>query len=108
MKKILTKVALPAMLAVSTLGIGAVVATVPASAVTAKAPVTLKGTVTKAQASKSTFWFSVGTKSYRVSYSSMTKFTTLTSASLVKGKSVSVTGTYVGKSTSVIKATSIS
>ncbi|HVA51932.1 MAG TPA: hypothetical protein VNF05_00310 [Acidimicrobiales bacterium] len=109
MKKIFTKVVVPSMLAVSTLGIGAVVATMPASAAaTAKAPVTLSGTIAKAQAAKSTFWFKVGTKSYRVIYSSTTKFTKGTATSLVKGTAVKVTGKYVGKSTSVLKATSIS
>ena len=109
MKKIFKSVVVPSMLAASTLGIGAIVATVPASAAaTAKAPVTLTGAVTKAQAAKSTFWFKVGTKSYRVSYSTKTKFTKGTAKSIVKGTSVTVTGTYMGKSTSVLKATSIS
>lgn len=110
MNKIFTKVVVPSMLAMSTLGIGAVVATMPASAAstTAKAPVTLAGTVSKAQASKHTFWFTIGTKTDRVIYSSSTKFTKGTSASLVKGTAVTVTGSYVGKSTSVFKATSIS
>jgi len=110
MKKIFTKVVVPSMLAASTLGIGAVVATVPASAAstTAKAPVTLTGTVSKTEAAKSTLWFTVGTKTYRASYSSSTKFTKGTSASLVKGASVTVTGSYAGKSASVLKASSIS
>lgn len=113
MKKIFTKVIVPSMLAVSTLGVGAIVTTVPAGAASskatvAKAAVTLTGTVTKAQAAKSTFWFTVGVKTYRVSYSTTTTFTKGTAAALVKGASVSVTGKYVGKSASVVKATSIS
>lgn len=113
MNKIFTKVVVPSMLAMSTLGIGAVVATVPSSAATtatktAKAAVTLTGTVSKTQATHRNFWFTVGTKTYRVIYSSSTKFTKGTSVSLVKGTAVTVTGSYVGKSTSVFKATSIS
>lgn len=110
MKQIFTKVVVPSMLALSTLGIGAVVATVPASAAstTAKAPVTLTGTVTKAETAKSTFWLKVGTKTLRVIYSSSTKFKKGHGTSLVKGAVVTVTGTYAGKSTSVFKATSIS
>lgn len=112
MKKIFTKVVVPSMLALSTLGIGAVVATVPSGATTttakSKAAVTLTGTVSRAQATKHTFWFKVGTKTYRVIYSSSTKFTKGTAKSLVKGAAVTATGTYAGKSTSVLKATKIS
>lgn len=110
MKKLLTKVVVPSMLAMSTLGIGAVIATTPASAAAhvVKAQTTLTGTVSKAQSSKSTFWLTVGTKTYRVVYSSSTKFTKGTAASLVKGTAVSAKGSYAGKSTTVLKATSIS
>lgn len=112
MNKIFTKVVVPSMLALSTLGIGAVVATVPASAAstTAKAAVTvtLTGTISKGQPSKSNFWLKVGTKTDRVIYSSSTKFAKGTAKSLVKGATVTVTGSYVGKSTSVFKASSIS
>jgi hypothetical protein len=110
MKKLVTKVVVPSMLALSTLGIGAAVSALPASAAStaAKAPVTLTGKVLKAQATKDTFWLTVGTKTYRVVYSATTKFTKGSASLLVKGASVSATGTYAGKSTSVVKATSIS
>ena len=110
MKKIFTKVVVPSMLAMSTLGIGAIAATAPAGAAShaAKAPATLTGTVSKTQAAKSTFWLTVGTKTYRIIYSSSTKFTKGSATSLVKGTAVTAKGTYTGKSTTVLKATSIS
>jgi hypothetical protein len=126
----IAKMILPAMVAVSSLGIGAAVVAGPAGAsttttvvkkapVTKKAPViktataakgtpvTITGTVTKTLAAKDTFWLKVGVKTYRAAYSSSTKFTKGTASALVKGLSVSVTGTYVGKSVSLIKASSI-
>ncbi len=110
MKKLVTKVVVPSMLALSTLGIGAAVSAIPASATTTatKAPVTLTGKVLKAQATKHTFWLTVGTKTYRIVYGATTKFTKGSASLLVKGASVAATGTYVGKSKTVLKATSIS
>ena len=105
------KVVLPVTLAVGALGLGAV-ATIPAGAAT-KAPhvthatATLTGTVVRSNIAKGLVWFKVGTKTYRASFTSATKFTKGTSASLIKGASVTVTGKYVGKSTSVLVATSI-
>lgn len=109
------KMALPVALAVSTLGMGVVATVTPAAAATkakAKAavvkPVTLTGKIVRTQATKHVFWFKVSTKEYRAVYSATTKFTAGSAASLVKGKTVTVTGTPVGKSSAVIRATSIS
>jgi hypothetical protein len=111
----IAKIILPAVLSVGTLGAAALTATAGASTTTtvthakaAKGAVSLTGTVVKAQASKKVFWFKVGAKTYRASYSATTTFTKGTAASLVKGAAVTVTGSYVGKSSSVIVATSIS
>ncbi len=107
------KVVLPAVLAVGSLGLGTL-ATIPAGASTkahhttkAVASVTLTGSVVRANITKGLVWFKVGAKTYRASFTSATKFTKGTSASLVKGASVTVTGKYVGKSKSVIVASSI-
>ena len=105
------KVVLPAVLAVGSLGLGAL-ATVPAGAST-KAPHTtsatasLTGKVARSNVAKGMFWLKVGSKTYRVNFTSATKFTKGTSTSLVKGAAVTVSGKYVGKS-SVIAASSIS
>lgn len=115
----IAKVLVPTMLAVSTLGMGVAIVAGPAGASTktkttiakkaavAKPAVTLTGTVTKVLATKDTFWFTVGTKTDRVAYSAKTPFTKGSAAVLAKGLSVTVTGSYVGKSTSLIKAKSI-
>lgn len=114
------KTIVPALVAVSSLGAGAAIAgastttTMKAHApkttvTTAKKPVvvTLAGSVTKVLAAKDTFWMKSGVKTYRVAYSKTTTFSKGAAASLVKGLSVTVTGSYVGKSVSLIKATSI-
>ena len=111
------KIALPVALAVSTLGMGVATIATPAGAATkakAKAKVvtvkseTLTGTIVRTQAAKHVFWFKVTTKEYRAVYGVTTKFMAGSTASLVKGKTVTVTGTPMGKSGAVIKATSIS
>ncbi len=130
------KAILPAVVAVSSLGVGAALVAAPAgastkapatksaavakkapatkkapvvkkTAATKSAPVTIAGTVTKDLTAKDTFWFKAGTKTYRAAYSSTTKFTKGSAAAIVKGLAVTVTGTYVGKSVTLIKATSI-
>lgn len=108
MKKTFAKVVIPTLLVAGSMGMG-LVATVPAGAAstTAKAAPTLTGVIAKIQASKDVFWIKVGVKTYRVDYSATTKFTKGTAATLAKGKSVSVSGKYVGKSTVVVDALSI-
>lgn len=118
------KAILPAVVAVSSLGVGAALVAAPAGAstkapitksaaaakkapVAKSAPVTIAGTVTKVLAAKHTFWFTAGTKTYRAAYSSTTTFSKGSAAAIAKGLTVSVTGTYVGKSVTLIKATSI-
>jgi hypothetical protein len=106
------KAFLPAIVAVSSLGVGAAVVAAPAGAATKSAAVTkpvvtLTGTVTKVLAAKHTFWFKVGAKTDRVAYSTKTTFTKGSAAALAKGLSVTVTGSYVGKSTSLVSAKSI-
>ena len=126
----IAKVILPAMVAVSSLGLGAALVAVPAGAsstttavkkapatkkapVTKKAPatkkalVTITGTVTKTLPTKHTFWLKVGVKTYRAAYSSATTFSKGSASAIVKGLSVTVTGSYVGKSHSVIEASRI-
>jgi|GEM_PF-1040827 len=110
----IAKIVLPAMVAVSSLGLGAAIVAAPAGAAakTAKTAVaaktvTLTGTVTKTLAAKSTFWLKVGAKTYRVAYSAKTPFTKGSAAALAKGLSVTVTGSFVGKSTSLVKASHI-
>ena len=105
------KVVLPAVLAFGSLGL-ATLATVPAGASTkaphaVKAAATLTGKVSRVNVAKGMFWFKVGAKTYRANFTAATKFSKGTSASLIKGATVTVSGTYVGKS-SVIAATSIS
>ena len=111
----IAKMALPVTLAVSTLGMGVAATMTPAAAATkakAKAAVvkseTLTGTIVRTQAVKHVFWFKVSTKEYRALYSVTTKFTVGSTASLVKGKTVTVTGIPMGKAGAVIRATSIS
>lgn len=108
----IAKIALPALLTVGSLGLGTL-ATIPAGASTkpahtVKASVTLNGSVVKTNVAKTIFWFKVGAKTYRASITSTTKFVKGTSASLIKGAAVTVTGHYVGKSKSVLVASSIS
>jgi len=117
------KVVLPVVLAVGSLGLGTI-ATTSASASTkvhhaakahaavkahpaVKATVSLTGSVVKVNITKGAFWFKVGAKTYRASFTSATTFKKGTSASLVKGAIVSVTGKYAGKSSSVVIASSI-
>ena len=112
----ITKALLPAIVAVSSLGVGAAIVAAPAGAATkattktataAKPAVTVTGTVTKVLAAKHTFWLKVGTKTDRVAYSVSTPFTKGSAATLAKGLPVTVSGSYVGKSTTLIKAKSI-
>ena len=116
----IAKILLPAVLSVGTLGAAALTATAGASTTTtsthAKAPthttaakgtVSLAGTVVKAEASKDVFWFKDGAKTFRADYKTA-KFAKGSAASLVKGAKVTVSGRYIGKSSSVIEATSIS
>jgi hypothetical protein len=114
-KNQIARILLPAVLSVGTLGV-AVAATAPAGAATkpshathaaVKASTTLTGSVTKAQAAKGVFWVKGSATTVRVKYSAKTTFTKGTAASLVKGATVTVTGHYAGKSTTVFLATSI-
>jgi len=101
---------LPVVLLVGSLGLGALVAA-PAGATTktahtASATSTLSGTIAKTQPAKSTFWLTVGSKTYIVQYKHAT-FSAGTSASLVKGARVSVTGRLAGKKKLTVLATSL-
>ena len=115
MKKTFMKFVVPTMLVASSLGMGAVVATVPAGASSkttivkshAQSHETLTGKVIKTDVAKKMFWFKVGTKTYRADYTATTPFTKGTASSLVKGLSVTVVGTALGKSHTVLRATSI-
>ena len=108
MKNTFAKVVVPTLLVAGSMGMG-LVATVPSGAASTKvnAVPRLTGVIAKIQSSKDVFWIKVGTKTYRVVYSASTKFTKGTAATLAKGKSVSVLGKYVGKSTVVVDALSI-
>ena len=113
MKSKFAKVVLPTVIAIGSLGLGAV-AVVPAGATTkthtkiaAPASVKLTGTVVKAEVAKGLVWLKVGAKTYRASFTKSTKFTKGTAHSLVKGASISVTGRYVGTSKALLAATSI-
>ncbi len=116
----IAKIVLPAVLSIGSLGAAALATTAGATTTTvkhttttvkhapvAKAPVTLKGSVVKAQAAKDVFWFKDGAKTFRVSYTAKTTFAKGTAKSLVKGAAVTVTGVEVGKAGAVIRATSI-
>ncbi|HET9089616.1 MAG TPA: hypothetical protein VFN54_04870 [Acidimicrobiales bacterium] len=118
----IAKIILPAVLSVGTLGAAALTATAGATTTTTathaktktthptatkSAVVTLRGAVVKTEASKDIFWFKDGAKTYRVDFKAA-KFTKGHAASITKGAIVTVTGHYVGKSTSVILATSVS
>ena len=118
----IAKIILPAVLSVGTLGAAALTATAGATTTTTathaktktthptatkSAVVTLRGAVVKTEASKDIFWFKDGAKTYRVDFKTA-KFTKGHAASITKGAVVTVTGHYVGKSTSVILATSVS
>lgn len=108
MKKSFAKVVVPVLMVVGSTGMGLVATTsAGASSAPAKSAPNLTGVIAKIQASKDVFWIKVGTKTYRVDYSKTTKFTKGTAATLTKGKSVSVTGKYAGKSTVVVNALSI-
>jgi uncharacterized protein YdeI (BOF family) len=118
----IAKIVLPAVLSIGTLGAAALATTAGASTSTtvkhttttvkhtpvAKTPVTLTGSVVKAQSAKDVFWFKDGAKTFRVSYTAKTTFAKGTAASLVKGAAVTVTGVEVGKAGAVIRATKIS
>ncbi len=108
-----TKVVVPAVIAISSLGLGAV-ATLPAGATTTThakvataASVKLTGTVVKADIARGLVWLKVGAKTYRASFTKTTVFTKGTSHALVKGAVISVTGKYIGKSKALLAATSI-
>ncbi len=116
------KIVLPAVLSIGTVGATALATTASAATTTtvkhaktavkkhapvAKPAVSLSGTIVKAEATKYAFWFKVGTKTYRVSFTAKTPIAGGTAASLVKGKNVTVKGVELGKTSSVIRATSI-
>ncbi|MHB8334602.1 MAG: hypothetical protein ACYDEH_06850 [Acidimicrobiales bacterium] len=116
------KIVLPAVLSIGTVGATALATTASAATTTtvkhaktavkkkapvAKAPVTLSGTVVKAETTKYAFWFKVGAKTFRVSYSAKTPIAKGTAASLTKGKTVTVKGIELGKAGSVIRAINI-
>ncbi len=118
----IAKIVLPAVLSIGTIGATALATTASAATTTtvkhaktavkkhapvAKTPVTLTGTVVKAEASKYAFWFKDGAKTYRVSFTAKTPIAKGTAASLVKGKAVTVKGIELGKTGSVIRAISI-
>jgi len=111
MKKTLGRIALPASLVVGSLGVGlggadAASQTAPSAVVSVGTPVTLRGTVVKAQDSKMVFWFSHGTKIYKVRYS-LRSFVEGSSSNLTRGVPVSVTGTFVGHSTTIVRASGV-
>ncbi|MHB8826642.1 MAG: hypothetical protein ACYC5Z_03150 [Acidimicrobiales bacterium] len=119
----IAKIILPAVLSVGTLGAAALTATAGATTTTTathaktkttthptatkSAAITLRGAVVKTEASKDIFWFKDGAKTYRVDFKAA-KFTKGHAASITKGAIVTVIGHYVGKSTSVILATTVS
>ncbi|MHB1088468.1 MAG: hypothetical protein ACYC19_06870 [Acidimicrobiales bacterium] len=108
MKKSIAKVFVPVLLIAGSTGMGLAGTTfASAASAPAKAAPKLTGVIAKIEASKDVFWIKVGAKTYRVDYSKATKFTKGTAATLAKGKSVSVTGKYVGKSTTVVNALGI-
>ena len=81
----------------------------PATAATAAAvaaPTTYNGTIVKVQSSRYVFWFNVGPKIYKVKYSSKA-FVVGSASMLVKGLPVSVTGSFVGNSTTILKASGV-
>lgn len=108
MKKTFVKVVVPTLLLTGSMGLGlAGAVSSGAASAPAKAVSALTGVVAKTQAAKDVFWIKVGTKTYRIDYTKATKFTKGTAATLAKGKSVTVSGKYAGKSTVVVDALTI-
>jgi len=101
MKKLLTRAAVSALL-VGSLGL-ATVAAVPAGASTTSKM--YSGKVKTADTKKDTFTLTVGTKTYTVVYTDMTKWTKGSAADLKAGASVSLVGKISGMK---ITASSIS
>ncbi|MGB8197399.1 MAG: hypothetical protein WCF25_10380 [Acidimicrobiales bacterium] len=104
MRKLITRVVVPTLLATSTLGLGVAVLSAPAGATTAVAAKSYAGKVKTTDVKKDTFTLTSGTKTYTVVYTAKTKWAAGTSADLKAGVAVSVTGT-IAKT--VIHASSI-
>ena len=113
MKNTMAKAILPMALTIGSLGLG-VAATAPAGAASkpthtkthAVAPTTVTGKVSRVDAAKTTFWLTVGSKTYIVNYKKAT-FSAGSASKLVKGAAVSATGRLAGKNKNVIVATSV-
>jgi len=110
MKKLLSKVVLPASLVAASLGLSLGAASAPASASSAvherasTATVLLSGTILKLDRSKYLFWFDTGDRHVRVRYYHATSFSGGSSAMLTKGLDVKILGTYAGTATTLVKA----
>jgi len=109
MKRVITKVVVPAALVFTTLGVGAL-ATTPANAVekshASTATKTWHGTVDKVNApmgSTESFSMTVHMKVYTVHYDSMTHWIMGSKANLKKGALVTVTGTLSGTTIAAAK-----
>ncbi|MHB1905986.1 MAG: hypothetical protein ACYCRG_03685 [Acidimicrobiales bacterium] len=117
MKNTVVKAILPVALTVGSLGLG-FAATAPASAATRQThakthakthtvtAISVTGTIKRVNPATTTFWLSVGTKTYVVQYKKAT-FRTASATKLVEGESVTTTGRLAGKSKNVIVATSV-
>lgn len=113
MKNTMAKAILPVALTFGALGLG-VAATAPAGAAArpthakthAIAAVSVTGTIKRVNPAKTTFWLTVGAKTYVVQYKKAT-FRAGSAATLVKGTKVTVTGRLAGKAKNVVVATSV-
>ncbi len=113
MKNTMAKAILPVALTIGSLGLG-VAATAPAGAASkpthtkthAVAATTVTGKISRVDAAKTTFWLTVGSKTYIVNYKKAT-FSAGSAAKLVKGAAVSATGRLAGKNKNVVVATSV-
>lgn len=106
------RLAVPASLVVGSLGLSftsaaASISSAPTVAASAMAPVTIAGTVVKVQISQYVFWLAVGNKIYKVRYSP-SSFVRGSAAALAKEVSVSVRGSFVGRSSTIVRAAGIS
>lgn len=105
MKKSLGRTVASSMLAVASLGfVASVAAPMAAASAATTAAKAYSGTVKTADVAKDTFTIKSGTKTYKVDFTSMTKWTVGTSKSIKVGLAVTVTGTLSG---TTIKAASI-
>jgi len=117
MRKFIAKAAIPALLAVGSLGVGTAIAVVPAGASTPpahkppasalSATATYKGTVKSVEVSKDIFTLKVGSKSYAVFYRGAVKFTKGKASDIKANATITVKGNLV-KGKTLIHATSIS